>query len=162
YSIKDIEAFFMDRRQQEVTEAGDSIVRFEQWLDSGEQAQLDAIEVYNEADCLSTLELHRWLLERREEAENRFGVELAWREAPKAYEQSPESVAIQDEVARLEAGLLTGLPENIASGSKNERGRWLAAQLLHYHRREEKPAWWGYFARTEMSTEELVDDLESI
>jgi uncharacterized protein len=162
YSIKDIEAFYMDVRRQEVTAAGDSIVRFEQWLDTGEQAQLDAIEAYNEADCLSTLELHRWLLGLRVQAERQFGVELAWRAAPEAYEQSPESIAIQDEVARLQASLLAGMPEDIASASDQERGRRLMAQLLHYHRREEKPAWWAYFARMEMSGEELVDDPEAI
>ncbi|TMK98896.1 MAG: TM0106 family RecB-like putative nuclease [Actinobacteria bacterium] len=161
-SLKDVEAFYMREREQEVTEAGDSIVRFEEWLETGEQALLDAIEAYNEVDCLSTLKLHSWLLERRGEAKREFGVELRWRAPPEPYEQSPESKAIQDEVARLEASLLVGLPEDVAAWSEDERGRWLMAQLLNYHRREEKPAWWAYFARLEQSPEELVDDPEAI
>src|ERR1019366_9138931 len=32
----------------------------------------------------------------------------------------------------------------------------------HYHRREEKPVWWTYFNRLEMSQEELVEDAEAI
>ena len=56
YSIKQVEEFYMDAREQEVTEGGDSIVRFEEWLDTGEQSLLDAIEAYNEVDCLSTVE----------------------------------------------------------------------------------------------------------
>src|SRR5262249_30449781 len=72
YSLKDIEAFYMDAREEEVTEAGESIVRFEEWLETGEQALLDSIADYNEVDCLSTFKLHGWLLECREEAQRGF------------------------------------------------------------------------------------------
>jgi AAA domain/RNase_H superfamily len=137
-------------------------VRFEEWLETGEQTLLDAIEAYNEVDCLSTLKLHRWLLARQEEAKRELGVELPWRAPPEPYQPSPEAEAIQDEVARLEASLSVGLPEDAASWSVDQRGRWLMAQLLNYHRREEKPAWWAYFARLELSPDELVDDSEAI
>jgi predicted RecB family nuclease len=53
YSIKDVEAFYMGPREEDVTEAGDSILRFEEWLETGDQSLLDAIEAYNEVDCLS-------------------------------------------------------------------------------------------------------------
>lgn len=36
------------------------------------------------------------------------------------------------------------------------------AQLLEYHRREDKPVWWAFFARCDMSPDELADDSESI
>ena len=36
------------------------------------------------------------------------------------------------------------------------------AQLLDYHRREAKPAWWAYFERLEMDEEELWHDSEAI
>ena len=48
-----------------VTGGGESIVEFQRWLDTGEQRILDAIERYNEEDCVSTLRLRDWLLERR-------------------------------------------------------------------------------------------------
>jgi predicted RecB family nuclease len=162
YSLKDIEAFYMDAREEEVTEAGDSIVRFEEWLQTGEQALLDSIAAYNEVDCLSTYKLHGWLLERREEARREFGAELPWREPPEPDKRSPDAEAIKDEVARLEASLLDGLPDDLREASEDERGRWLMAQLLHYHRREARPAWWAYFARLESSSDELVDDAEAI
>lgn len=62
YSIKQVEAFYMDARDEQVTDAGDSILRFEEWLQTGEGSLLEAIEAYNQADCLSTLKLHDWLL----------------------------------------------------------------------------------------------------
>jgi predicted RecB family nuclease len=93
YSIKQIEEFYMGPREQEVTEGGDSIVRFEEWLDTGEPALLDAIEAYNEVDCLSTVKLHRWLLERRAEAQERFAVAIPWRAPAEPHETSPEATA---------------------------------------------------------------------
>ena len=42
-------------------------------------------------------------------------------------------------------------------------GRWLAGQLLDYHRREAKPVWWAFFDRSRRRADELVeDDAEAI
>ena len=43
-----------------------------------------------------------------------------------------------------------------------EAATWLLAQLLDWHRREDKPEWWAHFSRLEQSDDELVDDPESI
>ncbi|HJU21169.1 MAG TPA: AAA domain-containing protein, partial [Casimicrobiaceae bacterium] len=41
--------------------------------------------------------------------------------------------------------------------------RWLAGELLQYHRREARPAWWWFFERCEQMTDaELFEDSESI
>ena len=84
YSIKSIEAFYMEERATEVAEGGDSIIAFERYLETGEQSLLEAIERYNEDDCRSTHLLREWLLGRREEAIERFGYEIQWRAAPDA------------------------------------------------------------------------------
>src|SRR5690606_14071754 len=36
--------------------------------------------------------------------------------------------------------------------------RWLLAQMLEFHRREDKSTWWEYFSRLELSPEELIED----
>lgn len=36
------------------------------------------------------------------------------------------------------------------------------AQLLDYHRREDKPVWWACFRRRGLSLTELVEDTEAI
>lgn len=97
YSLKQVEAFYMGARGEDVTDAGDSIVRFEQWLDRREQALLDAIETYNEVDCVSTVKLHRWLLERRDEAERRFATTIPWRWARTTRAVDPEASDDEDE-----------------------------------------------------------------
>ena len=40
--------------------------------------------------------------------------------------------------------------------------RWLAGELLEYHRREARPAWWWYFERCGLTPAELVEDAEAI
>ncbi len=97
YSLKQVEAFYMGARGEDVTDAGDSIVRFEQWVDRGEQSLLDAIEAYNEVDCVSTVKLHRWLLERRREAERRFATTIPWRWARTTRAVDPEASDDEDE-----------------------------------------------------------------
>lgn len=87
----------MGARGEDVTDAGDSIVRFEQWLDRREQALLEAIETYNEVDCVSTVKLHRWLLERRDEAERRFATTIPWRLARTTRAVDPEASEDEDE-----------------------------------------------------------------
>jgi predicted RecB family nuclease len=162
YSIKQIEAFYMDARDQEVTDAGDSIVRFEQWLDTEDRRLLESIEAYNEIDCLSTMKLRQWLLECRARAKDEFGIEIPWRPVPESHEPSPETAEAMSELGRLEQRLLEGLPGRLSENSDEQRARHLMAQLLHYHRREHKPAWWAYFERLEKSPEELVEDGEAI
>jgi predicted RecB family nuclease len=110
YSIKKVEAFYMDARDTAVTDGGDSMVMFERWLEEGEGSILDEIAAYNEDDCLSTLRLRDWLLERRAEAEREFeGAEEArwieWFEAEPG-ERGEEALAIQEENEALMAALL--------------------------------------------------------
>jgi uncharacterized protein len=65
YSIKALEALYGFERTAEVKGGDDSTVRFEQWLESGDDSLLAEIEAYNEEDCRSTVALHEWLLRRR-------------------------------------------------------------------------------------------------
>jgi uncharacterized protein len=147
YSLKQVEAFYWHDREAKVKEAGGSIVAYERWLSTGEQTQLDEIELYNSEDVQSTSALHRWLLELREELIG-TGVEVAWRPDPDGAELSEKREAADEETERLREQLrATGVGEDA-----------LLAELLLYHRREAKPAWWWYFKRREMTVEDLRDE----
>ncbi len=107
YSIKSIEAFYMEKRATEVAEGGDSIIAFERFLETGDRSLLESIERYNEDDCRSTHLLREWLLGRRDEAIERFGYEIQWRAAPEPWEPDAEA---QEELDALQAGLLEECP----------------------------------------------------
>ena len=151
YSIKSVEAFYMGKRDTEVAEGGDSIVAFERYLETGDEALLEGIERYNEDDCRSTHLLREWLLERREQAIERFG-EIPWRAPGAAEHPDPE---LEEEIDALGAALSEGIPEETEDRDDGERARWLMAQLIDYHRREAKPGWWAYFERMEADEEQL-------
>ncbi len=144
YGLKELESFLDFDRHAEVKDGGTSIVIFERWMQSRDPALLRQIEAYNEEDCLATLLLRDWLLERRAEALAEFGpFPLPEPVEPKPV---PEGKA---ERAALRAELL-------------DAGEELAAQLLDYHDRERKPVWWAFFDRIDKTPEELVEDPESI
>ena len=144
YGLKELEHFLDFEREAEVKDGGASIVIFEQWMQTGEQALLDQIDAYNREDCIATLLLRDWLLERRAEALAQFGPFPL--PEPKVPKPTPE---VKVERAALREQLL-------------DAGEELAAQLLDYHDRERKPVWWAYFDRIEMTPTELVEDSESI
>ena len=50
-----------------------------------------------------------------------------------------------------------GLPDDPYDVADADRPRWLLAQLLLYHRREEKPVWWAFFDRIGRTSEELQE-----
>src|SRR6185503_17823441 len=54
------------------------------------------------------------------------------------------------------------LRQALLAGATPQTPRWLAAELLEYHRREARPAWWWMYMRCQMSLDELVEDGESI
>jgi hypothetical protein len=56
------------------------------------------------------------------------------------------------------ARLVAGLPEEETEWTSEQRGLWLLAQMLEYHRREDKSAWWEYFKLCELSDDELLED----
>ena len=53
--------------------------------------------------------------------------------------------------------------QRLIEGEEPGSVRWLAGELLEYHQREARPAWWWYFLRRDVMTdEELLDDAEAI
>ncbi len=144
YGLKELEAFLDFERQAEVKDGGSSIVVFEHWMQTHDDELLRQIDEYNREDCIATLLLRDWLLERRDEALAAFGP-FPLPEPIAAKEPREEKV----ERVELRQALL-------------EAGEEIAAQLLDYHDRERKPVWWAFFDRLEMTPDELVDDPESI
>jgi predicted RecB family nuclease len=147
YSLKQLEPLFGFTRVGSVRSGMDAIVEYECWREGQNQKFLDEIAAYNEEDCRATLGLLDWLHELRPP-------ELPWPELPQPRTVSEEASEVLDARQRLREELVTSA----------EAGdyRWLAGELLEYHRREARPAWWWYFERCGMTPEELVEDSESI
>jgi predicted RecB family nuclease len=147
YSIKAIEDLYGFVRTAEVSGGDESVVRFEEWLETADDALLGEVERYNEEDCRSTVALHEWLLSIRPP-------EIPWRAPPDLREPSEAAVERDAERAAVRTKLLAGA----ALGSP----RRLLAHLVDYHKREQRPQWWEWFRWPQLDTEELIRDRTAI
>lgn len=152
YSIKDLEAFYMEKRAADVATAGASVVFYEEWRQTQDRRLLDAIHDYNRTDCLSTQLMRDWLVRDVRPAA------MPWPTLGTVPEKgSLSNVDAEDqELAALHTRLL---PVRERLG---ERVAELLLDLSQFHKREDKPTWWGIFDRLAQESEELLDDLECI
>ncbi len=152
YSIKNLETFYMEARGGEVTSGGSSVVVYEQWRQLKDARLLGEIAAYNEADCRSTRLLRDWLLSLRPGG-------TPW------YDGKPdEAVDPVREAKRLDAErrAKSTIASLMAAPADALPFRELVGQLLEFHRREDKPAYWAMFNRQELPEEELIEDGECI
>jgi len=157
YSIKKLEPLYMEQRTGAVGDAASSIVVYERYLESQQQADLDDIAAYNRDDCISTWLLRDWLEARRPELERQRGQPVPRPEATVAAagEQGAEA---ESEEERLRDALLASVPEDLDRQTPVEHGRWILAHMVDWYRREARPAWWEYFERRKMTPPQLFDD----
>jgi predicted RecB family nuclease len=159
YSIKKMEAFYQFERQVDLRQATGALADFEAWLQLGGSRDsggdlLQKIEGYNKDDCLSTLKLREWLERLR-------GPEVP-RPTPPSAEPPEELTEKLREVRAVMARLLEGVPEDPRERTAKQQGRWLLAQMLEYHRRENKSMWWRYFNWLDMNDDELIADSSAL
>jgi uncharacterized protein len=162
YSIKEVEAYYRsDKRTGTVAGGAESILAFEQWLEKGEAGEPQDVIKYNEDDCRSTWELCTWLRAQALEAA-KLGIDVTYR--PAVAQPEPENTtALRQKIAELSKRLKAGYPKNASLASPPQEARRLLADLLEYHRREDRPAYWKYYFRRDRATfAELLDDSEAI
>lgn len=164
YSIKRLEPLYGFSREVELRDANSSIVEFETWLELGDGEAglnvLDSIEGYNRDDCVSTLRLRDWLESQRAELAKEYG-DLPRPSVPEPEET--EDSEQQQEVNQLAADLCNGLPEIVEELDEAQHGRWLLAQLLNWHRRENKSFWWRYFQlANELTDQEHIQESDAM
>jgi uncharacterized protein len=167
YSIKRLEPLYGFERTVDLRDAGSSIAAFEAWLQMGgeagyDDAALQRIERYNRDDVVSTRLLRDWLEERRAELAARLGEELprvVLEAVPIPDKVSAHQQAIEPVVARL----VEGVPAAESERTREQHARWLLAQLLSWHRREEKSFWWRYYhLMGELTDDERIAEREPI
>jgi predicted RecB family nuclease len=156
YSLKQIEKFYLPAREGPVTEAGFSVVEYERWMRERDEAILANIAAYNRDDCISTWMLRSWLEDRRAEAMDRWPGADWSRPVSEDGAASEALTARMADVARRVDALTSGLPDDPAQRTEEEAARWLLAQLLDWHRRDEKPAWWLWHDLRQRSVEDLI------
>ncbi len=147
YSLKQIEKLAGFERAAEMGSGADAVLGYERWRASRLPAELEAIAAYNDEDCRATAALYDWLLATRP-------AEATW------FEQRPVPAPTDD--VRAEQAEREQIRRDLVDGAVEGSARWLAGELLSYHQREARPAWWRYFALRTMDTDELIADPEAL
>jgi predicted RecB family nuclease len=155
YSIKKLEPLYMGELHRDgVDNAADSISEyatsrelfFAGQVDAAQQ-KLDAIADYNEYDCLSTLKLRDWLLERAEEAGIPVAASRDLELDIPVREPSPVYLAL--------AGAIADVPP--VERTADQTAIALASAAIDYHRREGKKFWQEHFDRLRNPVDEWAD-----
>ena len=166
YSIKRLEPLYGFARRVPLRDANFALQSYETAMalgnDLGEIGDLlKTIEGYNRDDCVSALRLRDWLEDRRQELEAKCG-----RVLPRPTTQSgepPEKLGARlQEVRAIMSRLVAPLPKDETQWTAEHRAISLLAQMLEWHRREEKSAWWEYFRLCALSDDELQEDKSAL
>lgn len=155
YSIKSLEPLYMgnELRDGEVTKATDSITEYARYCALREAGQHDEaatvlkeIEEYNRYDCRSTHRLRDWLINRAFEAE-----------VPPRGPQLVRDGAPIEKADATDRKLLKFAGDGIQPRSAEQQAVALIAAARGFHKREDKPFWWGHFDRLNNPVDEWAD-----
>lgn len=155
YSLKSLEPLYMgaELRTGDVTTATDSITMYARYCELLADGNVDEaatvlkqIEDYNLYDCRSTRKLRDWLLQRAFES----GIPPL---GPQPVRDGGP-VELDDDVARTLAGFAG---DDLTTRSPEQRAVAMVAAARGYHRREDKPFWWGHFDRLNSPVDEWSD-----
>lgn len=165
YSLKELEAFHDFEREMELRQASLQLRTIERFLERSQsedipEETLAAVALYNHEDCLSTRRLRDWL----ESLRSNFIEEGADIPRPVSRTgEASEALSERQEVIRsLYESLVAGIPENHEDRDPAQQATWLLAQMLDWHRREEKSMWWEYFRLLAASPEDLLEEKSAL
>ena len=161
YSIKELERFYGFTREVSLKEANAALyaicapleLGFPEAIREGDRA---AVEGYNRDDCVSTSHLRDWLEGIRQELVD--GGAVIERPAPGEAQASDQLTEWQQMIQALGERIAGDVPVAPEDRNPEQQARWVLANILDWHRREEKAVWWEFFRLSECSVEELVDE----
>jgi predicted RecB family nuclease len=159
YSLKKLEAFYGFERKTALEASRVAARYIEHRLELGRMGEVlpdeirETMEGYNAEDCVSAARLRDWLEWEREKLVA-SGIEVR-RLPEKSGDPSEKLKEKLDRVAALTEQLSAEIP---AARTEEQAARWLLAQLLSWHRREDKRAWQDGYRYAEMNDEDLLDE----
>jgi predicted RecB family nuclease len=162
YSLKKIEAFYGFERKTPLDESRAAMryvehrLELERNLEDMPDEIRTAMEGYNSEDCFSTAGLRDWLEEERSKLVE-GGADVP-RFVDREEEPSEELGERQKRIEALVAELTEGIPPDASERNEDQRAQWLLAQLLDWHRRENKATYWEGYRLAELDDEELREE----
>jgi predicted RecB family nuclease len=161
YSIKRLEPFYTFTRGTPLADANSALANFQANLELGDAPSIAdetkaTVRAYNEDDCRSTSTLRDWLEAQRA----KLIADGADVPRPQPGDGAPNE-KITDWLIKINAliGRLTAdVPADPAERGEEQQARWILANIVDWHRREEKAVWWEYFRLADLSAEDLREE----
>jgi predicted RecB family nuclease len=165
YSIKELEQFYEFKRTVDLWEANRALASVQACLELAEPEGIGddhkaVVEVYNRDDCTSTHGLRAWL-EGLRSTIIQHGDDIP-RPSPGDGDPSEAVSDWQKKIEELTQRLIADVPADREARTQEQHARWLLANVLDWHRRENKAVWWEYFRLSALSSEELIDERSAL
>ncbi|WP_339872990.1 TM0106 family RecB-like putative nuclease [uncultured Brevundimonas sp.] len=165
YSLKKLEPLYGFMRDTSLPDARLALTRLQTSLELNDLAAIDdadraTVQAYNREDCVSTRHLRGWLEELRAERVA-GGADIA---RPDPGDGAPSEKVGQwlATIAPLVEALTGDVPADPLECTQEQHGRWLLANMLEWHRREDKATWWEFFRLKDLTAAELIDEKSAL
>lgn len=165
YSLKDLEKFHGFIREMDLRTLSKFKAEYEFLLESKKfdlitDEMKQAIQLYNQDDCFSTLYLHKWLEAEREKLiSNGHSITRPIINGVEAPELITEHLL---RIQPIYDALMQNVPIEIAERSKEQQASYLVANMLDWYRREQKSFWWEYYRILDLEADELLDEKSAL
>ena len=161
YSIKRLEPLYKFGRDTALPDANAALALLQAGIElddipSISETTRETVLTYNRDDCRSASDLRDWLEVLREQLVQ-SGTEVP---RPLPGDGSPNE-KITDWLNRINpviAKLTVDVPVNPEERTAEQQARWILANVIDWHRREDKAVWWEFFRLRDLSAEDLLDE----
>ena len=111
---------------------------------------------YNKDDCGAAAALRDWLETLRGQVID-SGTEVP---RPVPGDGAPDEKITRwlIRINALAEKLTAGVPDDPQERTQEQQARWILANVLDFHRRDEKAVWWELFRLADLSAEDLFDE----
>lgn len=161
YSIKRLEPLYRFDRDTTLPDANAALTLIQAGIElddipSISEQTKETVLAYNGDDCRSAAALRDWLESLRAQIVS-SGAAVP---RPEPGDGAPnENVAawllrINPVIEKLTAGI----PVDPEVRTAEQQARWILANVLDWHRREDKAVWWELFRLSDLSAEDLLDE----
>ena len=161
YSIKHLEPFYGFKRNTQLPDANAALANLQANLELGDVPSITeetkaTVSAYNKDDCASAAELRDWLeILRNQLVED--GANLP-RPEPSDDLATEKITDWQIKVNALVGRLTADIPPNPEERDEEQQALWILANIIDWHRREDKAGWWEFFRLRDLSAEDLMDE----
>ena len=154
YSIKHLESFYCFDRDTKLPDANAALANLQANLELNDAPSISdetkaVVQAYNKDDCASAARLRDWLETLRDQLVA-DGTDVP---RPEPGDGSPNE-KITDWVTRINAlieRLTANIPVDPEERDEEQQARWILANIIDWHRRENKAVWWEYFRLRDLS-----------